>query len=93
MKDADLMIYSPGQNIAERNLYLLISRIAWACNIRKAVDESGRKIVPPLYDYTQGFNAQPKWFPFELNTRSQERLALIEEELERNARMDPLKGS
>lgn len=81
----------PGQNIAERNLYLLAARIAWAANISKAKDEEGNEIDPPLYDYTAGFNAQPKWFPFELQVRSQERWAVIEEELKRGAESDPLK--
>lgn len=81
---------SPGQNIAERNLYLLISRIAWACDISKAKDKDGYQITPPLYDYTAGFNSQPKWFAFELAARSQERMAVIEAEIEREAREDPL---
>ena len=85
---------SPGQNIAERNLYLLISRIAWACNINKAVDSgTGEEIVPPLYDYTAGFNAQPKWFPFQLTARSPERLAIIDTELEKEAKSDSLKSN
>ena len=81
----------PGQNIAERNLYLLTSRIAWACNIAKARDNDGTEIDPPLYDYTAGFNSQPNWFPFDLSVRSQERLSLVDLELDRTARSDPLK--
>jgi cytochrome P450 len=80
----------PGQNIAERNLYILTSRIAWAVNVGKSKDEGGKYIEPPLYDYTAGFNAQPKWFPFELKVRSPEKLAIIDAELERNAANDPL---
>lgn len=83
----------PGQNIAERNLYLLTARIAWACNLSKAIDADGQEIEPPLYDYTSGFNAQPKWFPFRLSVRNSERLAIIDDDLERNARNDPLKGT
>ncbi|KAK3700020.1 hypothetical protein LTR37_016180 [Vermiconidia calcicola] len=81
----------PRQNIAERNLYLLAARIAWAANISKAKDGEGNEIDPPLNDYTAGFNAQPKWFPFELQVRSQERWAVIEEELKRGAESEPLK--
>lgn len=80
----------PGQNIAERNLYILTSRIGWAVNISKAKDGDGKDIEPPSYDYTSGFNAQPKWFPFELKIRNPDKLAIIDEELRRNANSDPL---
>jgi cytochrome P450 len=80
----------PGQNIAERNLYILTARIAWATNIGKAKDRDGKPVDPPLYDYTAGFNAQPKWFPFELSARGKDRIAVIDAELARNAKNDPL---
>ena len=54
----------PGLNIAERSLYIQVSMIAWACDIR---EKQGKK--PPSYDYTSGFNVQPKWFDFELLPR------------------------
>lgn len=82
----------PGQHIAEKNLYLLSSRIAWACNVSKAKDEqSGKEVDPPLYDYTAGFNAQPNRFPFELKVRDRGRMAVIDAEMERTARYDPLR--
>ena len=82
----------PGQNIAERSLYLLIARIAWACDIYMAESENGKPFVPPLYDYTAGFNVQPKWFPFKLTARNSEKLKVVEDEAVRNAEQDPLKG-
>jgi len=54
----------PGQNIAERSLNILTARIAWGCEIGK---KNG--VNPPLYDYTSGFNVQPKPFDFVLNAR------------------------
>ena len=67
----------PGLNIAERSLYLLVSRIAWACDIQaKAGFKYGE------YDYTKGFNVQPNWFPFELKARKG-RESLVEEEYKR----------
>jgi hypothetical protein len=47
----------PGQNIAERSLNILAARIAWRFEIGK---KGGTD--PPLYDYTSGFNVQPKPF-------------------------------
>ena len=81
----------PGQNIAERSLYLLSSRIAWACDISKAKDGYGKEIEVPLYDYTAGFNVQPKKFPFELTARSQGRVKVIENEWEKLVKEDPLR--
>jgi cytochrome P450 len=46
----------PGQNIAERSLYILISRVAWACHITQKRDQSGNPLPPPKYDYVPGFN-------------------------------------
>ena len=54
----------PGQSIAERSLNLLVARIAWACEIRRKPG-----VDVPLYDYTTGFNVQPKHFEFELRAR------------------------
>jgi len=54
----------PGMNIAEKSLYLLVARIAWACTISKRPN-----VDVPWYDYTAGFNTQPKKFSFDLKAR------------------------
>lgn len=81
----------PGLNIAERSLYILIARIAWACDIQKARDQEGEEKPVPLYDYTEGFNTQPKWFPFNLQVRGEERLKIVKEQAEKARQEDPLK--
>lgn len=48
----------PGQNIAEKSMYILIARIAWACNLTQKLDASGNAMAPPLYDYVAGFNVR-----------------------------------
>jgi cytochrome P450 len=54
----------PGQNITERSLNVLVARITWACDIKAAEGwRSGE------YEYTTGFNVQPKTFPFVLTPR------------------------
>ncbi|TKA49993.1 hypothetical protein B0A55_13581, partial [Friedmanniomyces simplex] len=53
-----------------RSLYILISRIAWACDIAYQKDAHGEDMIPPSYDYVAGFNVQPKPFPFELKPRA-----------------------
>lgn len=82
----------PGQNLAERSLYLLTARIAWACDISKARDRGGKEITPPLYDYTNGFNVQPRPFAFSLKARSEERVKVLETEIAESKKNDPLKG-
>lgn len=81
----------PGQNIAERSLNLLTTRVAWACCISKARDKEGVEIEPPWYDYTAGFNVQPEPFTFDLEARDMERVLAMEKEFEQNAARDPLK--
>jgi cytochrome P450 len=76
----------PGLNIAERSLNIVAARIAWACEI----SSKGDPMEVPLYDYTGGINAQPKWFPFELKARSAEKLELLRQAVEEWRRNDPL---
>jgi cytochrome P450 len=70
----------PGQNIAERSLNILVARIAWACQIGK---QDG--VEAPLYDYTSGFNVQPKPFSFSLTSRSPYKERLLEEKWKNDA--------
>jgi cytochrome P450 len=80
----------PGLNIAERSLHLLVARIAWACDIRKALNEEGEEEAVPLYDYVARMNTHPNWFPFELQARGEERLRIVKEAAERARLADPL---
>lgn len=77
-------------NIAERSLYIVPPRVAWACRITKAKDNDGNDITPPLYDYTPGFNTQPKPFPFHLEARSEKRRLAVEEAWMEAQASDPL---
>jgi cytochrome P450 len=81
----------PGMHIAERSLNLLTARVAWACDWRKKKDETGKEIDVASYDYVDGFNVQPKWFPFDLKVRDKGRMKVVEEAREEAERVDPLK--
>jgi hypothetical protein len=72
-------------NIAENSLHLLIARIAWAADIQKRPG-----VEVPEYDYTAGFNVQPKPFTFDLKVRSEGRRGLIERTWEQGKARDPL---
>ena len=79
-------------HIAERSLYILIARIAWACDIKKKLDEDGKEIEVPLYDYGDGLAVQPNWFHFDLKARSESRWQVVKEAYEREMDNDPLKA-
>ncbi|OAP55993.1 hypothetical protein AYL99_10145 [Fonsecaea erecta] len=76
----------PGMNIAENSLHLLVARIAWAAHITPRAGQP----PPPLYDYTAGFNVQPRPFAFDLKPRSPQRAARVEQVWEAGRRRDPL---
>jgi len=78
-----------GQNIAERSLNILVARIGWGCTIEKRIVD-GNAVHVPLYDYTSGFNVQPKPFAFELKAR-EGRQKIINEAYEESKRNDPLR--
>ncbi|KAK0122021.1 hypothetical protein ONS95_010286 [Cadophora gregata] len=80
----------PGMNIAERSLYILTARIAWACKISKKRDSAGQEIPVPLYDYTAGFNTEPNPWSFELVARNKEREEAIIKAWEEAMDTDPL---
>ncbi|KAH6718400.1 cytochrome P450 [Leptodontidium sp. MPI-SDFR-AT-0119] len=63
----------PGMNIAEKSLHLLTARMAWAFTLKKRPG-----VEVPLYDYTSGFNVQPKPFVFDSEVRSPEKRDLIQ---------------
>jgi hypothetical protein len=65
----------PGMNIAEKSLHLLTARIAWAFTLKKRPG-----VEVPLYDYTSGFNVQPKSFVFDMEVRSPEKRDLIQKQ-------------
>ncbi|KAL2844365.1 cytochrome P450 [Aspergillus pseudoustus] len=73
----------PGAHIAERSLNIIVARVSWACNIRTAVDGSGKEIIPPEYDYVNGLNTEPHDFEFDLTCRSPEHQEVLEREAEK----------
>ncbi|KAK5176320.1 hypothetical protein LTR44_011151 [Exophiala sp. CCFEE 6388] len=74
----------PGAHIAERSLNIIVARVGWACNIRKAIDPAtGKEITPPEYDYVKGLNTEPHTFPFDMSCRSPQHWAVVEESARR----------
>lgn len=69
-----------GMHIAERSLFLAISRLLWAFEFQKAVDGEGREIVPDAGDLTEGFMVQPRAFRAKIVPRSGEKVNVLKEE-------------
>ncbi|KAI5918414.1 cytochrome P450 [Camillea tinctor] len=60
-----------GMHIADRSLFLAISRLLWAFNFRKAVDhQTGQEITPDMDDLAEGVMMLPKPFKADLRPRS-----------------------
>jgi len=58
-----------GMHIAERSLFLAMSRLLWAFNFEKARDIHGNEIVPDAGNLTEGLIVQPKAFPARITPR------------------------
>lgn len=70
----------PGMHVAERSLFLGMSRILWAFDITPAKDESGKPIIPNPDRLTQGFVCMPEEYPATITPRSPERAEIVRRE-------------
>ncbi|KAH7133926.1 cytochrome P450 [Dactylonectria macrodidyma] len=70
----------PGIHVAERSLFLGMSRLLWAFTIEPALNVDGRPILPDPDKLTQGFVCMPEEFPARFVPRSKEREAMIIQE-------------
>jgi cytochrome P450 len=70
----------PGIHVAERSLFLGISRILWAFNITPSLDKKGQPILPDPDRLTQGFVCLPEKFPANITPRSKQRAEIVERE-------------
>jgi hypothetical protein len=68
-------------HIADRSLFLAISRVLWAFDVRRAVDgETGEEIVPDMGDLTEGLIIKPKPFKADIVPRSASKAGRVREE-------------
>ncbi|KAJ0423302.1 cytochrome P450 [Aspergillus carlsbadensis] len=72
----------PGIHVAERSLFLGMSRILWAFEIRPARDANGEEIIPDMDRLTQGFVCMPEEFPARITPRSKGRAEMVRREWE-----------
>ncbi|KAI0154647.1 cytochrome P450 [Xylariaceae sp. FL1272] len=70
-----------GMHIADRSIFLAISRLLWAFDFRKAIDEStGQEISPDADDLVEGVMHFPKPFKAMIRVRNSRKAQCIREE-------------
>jgi cytochrome P450 family 619 len=70
----------PGIHLAERNLFLAISKLLWAFEFAPGKDEDGKVIVPdtdPTTGYSEGFLVCAKPYALDVKVRSEKRRETI----------------
>lgn len=69
----------PGVHVAERSLYINISRVLWGFNISKKVGPDG-KVIEPTQAMVRGFMSVPEEFECDILPRSEKHAALMRDE-------------
>lgn len=72
--------FCQGTHIAERSLFLAITRLLWAFDIQTTVNGQGEEILPDAANLSDGIVVQPRPFSATITPRSQERIDIIREE-------------
>ncbi|KAG6827504.1 hypothetical protein H0H92_011524 [Tricholoma furcatifolium] len=66
----------PGRELANANMFLLMSMMLSCFDIAKALDANGNEIIPTI-DFGSGTVSHPKPFPFTVKPRSADAAALV----------------
>ncbi|OLN81889.1 Fumitremorgin C synthase 3 [Colletotrichum chlorophyti] len=70
-----------GMHIADRSLFLAISRLLWAFDFQRPVNrETGREIIPDMDDLAEGVMMLPKPFEAKISPRSASKAESIRQE-------------
>ncbi|KAH8198291.1 hypothetical protein TruAng_007541 [Truncatella angustata] len=69
-----------GMHIADRSLFLAISRLLWAFDFLRANDEHGQEIVPDMSDLTEGMLIQPRPFRAVITPRNAFKAECVQKE-------------
>jgi hypothetical protein len=75
-------------HIADRNLFLAISRLLWAFDFKRPIDNStGQEVAPDMEDLTEGLLVAPKPFTADIKLRSESRAESIRAEWSKMAEL------
>ncbi|KAI1111636.1 cytochrome P450 [Nemania sp. NC0429] len=70
-----------GMYIADRNLFLAISRLLWAFDFRRPIDAStGKEVIPDMEDLTEGLAVCPRPFDADIKPRSEAKAEAVKAE-------------
>lgn len=69
-----------GMHIAERSLFLGISRMLWGFKFLPKIDGRGQDIIPDPNDFTEGFLVIPRPFPVDIKPRSEAHARVMRQE-------------
>lgn len=68
-------------HIADRSLFLAISRLLWAFDFQRATDqETSREIIPDMNDLVDGIMVLPKPFLADIRPRSASKAEYVRQE-------------
>ena len=70
----------PGMHVAERSLFLGMSRLLWAFDISPKLDDTGNSILPDQEKLTQGFVCMPELYQCNITPRSEQRAKMVRDE-------------
>ena len=70
----------PGMHVAERSLFLGMSRMLAAFDFKPEMDDTGKPILPDQEKLTQGFVCMPEEFQVSITPRNQKMAALVDRE-------------
>lgn len=77
-----------GMHIADRSIYLAISRLLWAFDFRRAVHpETVREVIPDMNDLAEGAMMFPSPFPADIRPRSPAKAASVRREWDQVAKL------
>ncbi|KAL6898673.1 cytochrome P450 [Trichoderma evansii] len=77
-----------GMHIADRSLFLAMSRTLWAFDLKRPIDEkTGREIIPDADNIQDGLFISPKPFKADIVPRNERRAAAVRKEWESMAEL------
>ncbi|KFA67216.1 hypothetical protein S40285_06288 [Stachybotrys chlorohalonatus IBT 40285] len=69
-----------GMHIADRSVFLAISRLLWAFDFNRALDHEGNEIIPDMNDMADGIMMLPKPFSADIRPRNGTKAESIKQE-------------
>lgn len=72
----------PGQHLAERNLFLTVAKIVWACDVSRERTPDGREVSIDTEDYSPGGVISIAPYAVDIRPRSEARLDVAKGEWE-----------